>query len=88
MVYHKNEVVMVDQREAGSSFWESFNRPYPVVFVLLVFFGLDLEFVVRHGYDEQIVEKNRELSAANENLKVLNTRLAESGEAPQAADKK
>ena len=154
---------MVEQSEAGASFWQSFNRPHPLVFILLVFFGLDLEFVVHYylgitivytqffyliiviaglwygkkavwvallfgslhvtvtylitglfsqdalmraivmlivayvvgtiveqmrGYDEQIVEKNRELSAANEKLKVLNARLAESCEETPAPGKK
>ena len=46
---------MVDQHEAGASFWESFNRPHPVVFALLVFFGLDLEFVVHYYFGITIV---------------------------------
>jgi hypothetical protein len=39
---------MVEQSEAGASFWQSFNRPHPLVFILLVFFGLDLEFVIHY----------------------------------------
>ena len=154
---------MVEQREAGASFWQSFSRPHPLVFILLILFGLDLEFVVHYYYGitivytqffyliiviaglwygrravwvallfgsihvtvtymltgllspdalmraivmlivafvvgtiveqkqeyyDQVTERNRELSEANRKLQVLNTRLAESGEAPQAADKK
>jgi hypothetical protein len=153
MVFHKHRGTMVEQPEAGTSFWESFNRPHPVVFALLIFFGLDLEFVVHYylgitivytqffyiiiviaglwygkkavwvallfgsihimvayiltgflspeamaraivmlivafvvgtiveqmrGYDDQLTEKNRELTAANEKLHVLNARLKES----------
>jgi L-lactate permease len=55
MGFYKNRGVMVDQREAGSSFWESFNRPHPVVFAILVFFGLDLEFVVHYYFGITIV---------------------------------
>jgi succinate dehydrogenase/fumarate reductase cytochrome b subunit len=39
---------MVDQSSAGESFWQSFNRPHPLVFIILVLFGLDLEFVVHY----------------------------------------
>jgi K+-sensing histidine kinase KdpD len=153
----------VEQSEAGASFWESFNRPHPLVFILLVFFGLDLEFVVHYyfgitivytqffyliiviaglwygrkavfvallfgslhvtvtymltgllspdalvraivmfivayvvgtiveqmrGYDDQITEKNRELSEANKNLMALNARLEESCESSPAPEKK
>jgi uncharacterized membrane protein len=45
----------MEQREAGSSFWESFYRPHPLVFALLVFLGLDLEFVVHYYYGITIV---------------------------------
>src|SRR5512136_1000589 len=38
----------MEQSEAGASFWESFYRPHPVIFGLLVFLGLDLEFVVHY----------------------------------------
>jgi hypothetical protein len=55
MVFHKNRGVTMDQREAGASFWESFNRPHPVVFALLIFFGLDLEFVVHYYFGITIV---------------------------------
>jgi L-lactate permease len=153
----------MEQRETGVSFWQSFNRPHPLVFILLVLFGLDLEFVVHYylgitivytqffyliiviaglwygrkavwvallfgslhvtvtymltglfspdalmraiamlivayvvgtiveqmrGYYDQVTEKNRELSEANEKLKALNARLAESRKASPAPDKK
>lgn len=45
----------MEQSEAGSSFWESFYRPHPLVFALLVFLGLDLEFVVHYYYGITIV---------------------------------
>jgi K+-sensing histidine kinase KdpD len=45
----------MEQTEAGASFWESFYRPHPLVFVLLVFLGLDLEFVVHYYYGITIV---------------------------------
>jgi hypothetical protein len=154
---------MVEQSEAGASFWESFYRPHPVIFALLVFLGLDLEFVVHYyfgitivytqffyliiviaglwygrravlvallfgilhvtvtylltgllspdalmraivmlivafvvgtiveqkqEYYNLVMEKNHDLSEANEKCHALNTRLAESGESFQAADKK
>jgi len=153
----------MEQSEAGASFWQSFNRPHPVVFALLIFLGLDLEFVVHYylgitivytqffyliiviaglwygrkavwvallfgslhvtvtfmltgllspdalvraivmlivafvvgtiveqmrSYDDQITEKNRELSQANEKMKALNARLKESQKSPEGADKK
>ena len=162
-VFHTNRGVMVEQSEAGASFWQSFNRPHPLVFILLVFFGLDLEFVVHYylgitivytqffyliiviaglwygrkavwvallfgslhvtvtylltgllspdalmraiamlivayvvgtiveqmrSYDNQITEKNRELSEANEKLHALNARLKESRKDSPAPDKK
>jgi hypothetical protein len=154
---------MMEQGEAGASFWESLYRPHPVIFALLVFLGLDLEFVVHYyfgitivytqffyliivvaglwygrrsvwvallfgclhvtvtylmtgllspdalmraivmlivafavgtiveqkqGYYNQVMEKNRELSAANEKLHALNGRLAQAMEIPERADKK
>jgi hypothetical protein len=154
---------MMGQSEAEASFWESFYRPHPVIFALLVFLGLDLEFVVHYyfgitivytqffyliiviaglwygrkavwvallfgslhvtvtyiltgllspdalmraivilivafvlgtivdlkqGFYDQVTEKNRELSDANARMQVLNTRLAESEEACQIANKK
>jgi K+-sensing histidine kinase KdpD len=163
MVFHKKGSMMVEQSEAGSSFWQSFNRPHPLVFILLILFGLDLEFVVHYylgitivytqffyliiviaglwygkravwvallfgslhitvtymltgllspdalvraiamlivgfvvgtiveqmqGYCDQVMEKNRELSEANEKLHALNARLAESCEETPAPDKK
>jgi hypothetical protein len=39
-------------------------------------------------YDDQISEKNRELSDANARMQVLNIRLAESEEACRIANKK
>jgi hypothetical protein len=149
--------------DIGGSWWQSFNRPHPVVFALLIFLGLDLEFVVHyyfgitivytqffyliiviaglwygkkavwvalffgslhimvtyiltgalspdalmrglmllivafvigsiveqmHGYYDQVMEQNRELSDANARMQVLNTRLAESEEACRIANKK
>jgi hypothetical protein len=45
----------MDQGEAGASFWESFYRPHPVIFALLVFLGLDLEFVAHYWFGITIV---------------------------------
>jgi len=45
----------MDQGEAGASFWESFYRPHPVIFALLLFLGLDLEFVVHYWFGITIV---------------------------------
>lgn len=45
----------MEQSEAGPSFWESFYRPHPVIFALLVFLGLDLEFVVHYFFGITIV---------------------------------
>jgi hypothetical protein len=39
------------------------------------------------GYDDQIMEKNRELSEANNKMQVLNAQLAAAEEACQAAKK-
>jgi hypothetical protein len=152
----------MEQSRVGTSFWQSLYRPHPLVFVLLVFFGLDLEFVVHYyygitivytqffyliiviaglwygrkavwvallfgslhvtvtyiltgllspdalvralvmfivafvvgtiaeqiqGYDDQLREKNRELSEANKTMQVLNAQLAEAEEACQAANR-
>jgi hypothetical protein len=38
----------MEQSEAGASSWQSFNRPHLLVFILLILFGLDLEFVVHY----------------------------------------
>ncbi|MDD1681256.1 MAG: hypothetical protein LUQ35_06585 [Methanoregula sp.] len=153
---------MMEQSKVGTSFWQSFYRPHSLVFFLLVFFGLDLEFVVHYyygitivytqffyliiviaglwygrkavwvallfgslhvsvtymltgllspdaivralvmlivafvvgtiveqmqGYDDQLREKNRELSEANKTMQVLNAQLAEAEEACQAANR-
>jgi signal transduction histidine kinase len=149
--------------DVGGSWWQSFNRPHPVVFILLIFLGLDLEFVVHYYfgitivytqffyliiviaglwygrkaiwvalffgslhvlvtciltgtispdaimrclmllvvafvigtiveqmrcYYEQIAEQNRELSETNGEMYSLNTRLVESQDAFQTANKK
>ena len=151
------------QYDVGGSWWRSFNKPHPVVFILLILAGLDLEFVIHYhlgitivytqfyyliivitglwygrkaiwialffgslhvivayiltgtispdalmrgfmmlivafvigtiveqtrGYYTQITEQNRELSDANAEMQSLNTRLAESQEAFQIANKK
>ncbi len=153
----------MERCKVGESWWQSFNRPHPVVFILLIFFGLDLEFVIHYYfgitivytqffyliiviaglwygkkavwvallfgslhvmvtyiltgalspdalmrglmmlivafvvgsiveqmrcYDDQITEKNRELSDANARMQVLNNRLAKSEEACRLANKK
>jgi hypothetical protein len=39
-------------------------------------------------YDDQILEKNRELSEAGRKMEALNARLVKSGEADQGPDKK
>lgn len=153
----------MDQSTAGASFWQSFNRPHPLVFIILVLSGLDLEFVVHYylgitivytqffyliiviaglwygrkavwaallfgslhvtvtylltgllspdalmraivmlvvafvvgtiveqmrRYDDQILEKNRELSEANRKMEALNARLVKPGESHTGADKK
>ena len=152
----------MEQSKVGTSFWQSFYRPHSLVFFLLVFFGLDLEFVVHYyygiaivytqffyliiviaglwygrkavwvallfgslhvsvtymltgllspdaivralvmlivafvvgtiveqmqGYDDQLREKNRELSEANKTMQVLNAQLAEAEEACQRANR-
>jgi hypothetical protein len=56
--------------------------------MLIVAFVVGTIVEQKQGYYNQVTEKNRELSKANEKLKAHNTRLAESGEAHQAADKK
>lgn len=153
----------MEQSEPGASFCQSFNQPHPLVFILLIFFVMDREFVVQyylgitivcmpffyliiviaglwygrravwvallfgslhitvtymltgrlspdtlmrasvmlivafvvgaiveqmHGYDAQIMEKNRELSEANEKLHAPDVRLVEPGKDLQVADKK
>jgi K+-sensing histidine kinase KdpD len=40
--------LVMEQSRSGSSFLESFYRPHPLVFILLILFGLDLEFVVHY----------------------------------------
>jgi len=34
--------------DVGESWWRSFNRPHPVVFILLILIGLDLEYVIHY----------------------------------------
>jgi ABC-type transporter Mla maintaining outer membrane lipid asymmetry ATPase subunit MlaF len=58
------------------------------IVMLIVAFVVGTIVEQKQEYYDQVTEKNRELSEANRKLQVLNTRLAESGEAPQAADKK
>lgn len=55
MVFYRFRGVMVEQPQAETSFWESFNRPHPAVFALLIIFGLDLEFVVHYYFGITIV---------------------------------
>jgi L-lactate permease len=55
MVFHTKRGVMVEHSKAGTSFWQSFYRPHPLVFALLILFGLDLEFVVHYYYGITIV---------------------------------
>ena len=38
----------MEQSEAGASFWQSFYRPHPLIFILLILSGVDLEFVVHY----------------------------------------
>jgi len=45
----------VQKCNAGESWWQSFNRPHPVVFIFLVLIGLDLEFVVHYYFGITIV---------------------------------
>jgi hypothetical protein len=153
----------MERYEAGGSWWRSFDKPHPVVFILLILAGLDLEYVIHYRlgitivytqfyyliivitglwygrkavwvalffgslhvtvtyiltgllspdalmrglmllivafvigsiveqmrcYYDQIIEQNRQLSAANARMQVLNTRLAESQEAFRIANKK
>jgi L-lactate permease len=155
--------LVMEQSESGLSFLQSFYRPHPLVFTLLILFGLDLEFVVHYylgitivytqffyliiviaglwygrravwvallfgslhvtvtyiltgllspdalmraivmlivafvvgtiveqmrRYDDQILEKNRELSEANRKMEALNARLMKPGESHTGADKK
>jgi len=39
----------------GRSWWQSFNRPHPVLFILLIFIGLVLEFVIHYHFGVTIV---------------------------------
>jgi L-lactate permease len=55
MVCLGNRGVTVEQSEAGASFWQSFNRPHPLVIILLILFGLDLEFVIHYYFGITIV---------------------------------
>ncbi|MDD4136441.1 MAG: HAMP domain-containing sensor histidine kinase [Methanoregula sp.] len=155
--------MVLQKCNTGESWWQSFNRPHPVVFILLVLAGLDLEYVIHYHwgitvvytqffyliiviaglwygrkaiwvalffgslhvlvtytltgtlspdavmrclmllivafvigtiveqmrcYYDRITEQNRELSKTNEEMHSLNTRLAESQEAFQTANKK
>jgi K+-sensing histidine kinase KdpD len=45
----------MEQNETGTSFLQSFYRPHPLVFILLILFGLDLEFVVHYSMGITIV---------------------------------
>jgi hypothetical protein len=56
--------------------------------MLIVAFVVGVIVEQMHGYDEQIMEKNRESSEANEKLHALNVRLAEPGKDFQVANKK
>ena len=56
--------------------------------LLIVAFVIGSIVEQMRGYYDQIIEQNRQLSAANARMQVLNTRLAESREALRIADKK
>ena len=56
--------------------------------LLIVAFVVGTIVEQMRGYCDQVMEKNRELSEANEKLHAFNARLAESREDSPAADKK
>jgi hypothetical protein len=56
--------------------------------MLIVAFVVGAIVEQMHGYDAQIMEKNRELSEADEKLHAPNVRLAEPGKDLQVANKK
>ena len=44
------------ERQGGErSWWQSFDRPHPVVFILLILAGLDLEYVIHYHLGITIV---------------------------------
>ena len=45
----------MEKYEGGGSWWQSFNKPHPVVFLLLVLAGLDLEYVIHYRLGITIV---------------------------------
>jgi hypothetical protein len=45
----------MEQSEAGSTWWQSFYRPHPVVFLIIILAGLDLEYVIHYSCGITIV---------------------------------
>lgn len=44
-----------ERHGAGGSWWLSFDKPHPVVFILLILAGLDLEYVIHYHFGITIV---------------------------------
>jgi len=44
-----------EKEETGWSWWQSFDKPHPVVFILLILAGLDLEYVIHYHFGITIV---------------------------------
>ncbi|MGA2121387.1 MAG: hypothetical protein ABSG49_05015 [Methanoregula sp.] len=45
----------MERYETGGSWWQSFDKPHPVVFILLILAGLDLEYVIHYHFGITIV---------------------------------
>ena len=46
---------VVERDGTGRSWWQSFDKPHPVVFILLILAGLDLEYVIHYHFGITIV---------------------------------
>jgi signal transduction histidine kinase len=51
----KERGLVLQKCDAGESWWQSFNKPHPVVFALLILIGLDLEYVIHYHLGITIV---------------------------------
>jgi hypothetical protein len=45
----------MERYEEGGSWWRSFDKPHPVVFILLILAGLDLEYLIHYRLGITIV---------------------------------
>ena len=45
----------MERGKVQGSWWQSFNRPHPLVFILLILAGLDLEYVIHYRMGITIV---------------------------------